>query len=213
MSFTKKAKNFNRDSRGMLSESTYFQLQYDPSLISIACSWTELSMRDQEKGRSPKKLKWLMDVPYVAHLKEKVLSFNMNLISSPQRIPRPSYRSIWGKVGEIRKSSFTEKAKIVDRSSLCIEVKEHVLSFNMILILSPQRPPRPSYLYPGNFGRLGKGSFTEKLKIVDRGCQRSALESTYLSCNMILISSLQRVRKLSCAFCERFGRAGKGWFT
>ena len=35
------------------------------------------------------------------------------------------------------KESFDDKAKIVDRSSLCIEVKEHVLSFNMILILSP----------------------------------------------------------------------------
>ena len=33
--------------------------------------------------------------------------------------------------------SFDDKAKIVDGGSLCIEVKEHVLSFNTILILSP----------------------------------------------------------------------------
>ena len=35
------------------------------------------------------------------------------------------------------KGSFNDKTKIVDRDSLCIEVKEHVLSFNMILTLSP----------------------------------------------------------------------------
>ena len=75
-------------------------------------------MGDQEKGRSPKKLKSLMDVPCVAHLKVHVLRFNMNLISSPYRIPRPSY-PFGGKLGRSGKGSFTEKAKIVDRSSLC----------------------------------------------------------------------------------------------
>ena len=45
---------------------------------------------DQEKGRSPTKIKSLMDVPNVALLKVQVLSFNMNLSSSPKRIPRPS---------------------------------------------------------------------------------------------------------------------------
>ena len=39
------------------------------------------------------------------------------------------------KFGISRKRSFNDKAEIVDRGSLCIEVKEHVLSFNMILIL------------------------------------------------------------------------------
>ena len=33
--------------------------------------------------------------------------------------------------------SIDDKAKIVDRGSLRIEVKEHVLSFNIILISSP----------------------------------------------------------------------------
>ena len=41
------------------------------------------------------------------------------------------------KFGISGKGSFNDKAKIVDRGSLCIEAKEHVLSFNMILILSP----------------------------------------------------------------------------
>ena len=37
---------------------------------------------DQVKGRSPKKLKSLIEVPYVAHLQQQVLSMNMNLIFS-----------------------------------------------------------------------------------------------------------------------------------
>ena len=67
---------------------------------------------DKEKGRSTKKPKSLMDVPNVAQLKVQVLSFNMNLISSPKRIPRPSY-PFRGKFGRSGKGSFTEKARIV----------------------------------------------------------------------------------------------------
>ena len=39
--------NFNRGSLSMSSESTCFQLQCDPSLISVACSWTELSTSEK----------------------------------------------------------------------------------------------------------------------------------------------------------------------
>ena len=38
---------------------------------------------DQVKGRSSKNLKALIEVPNVVHVKVHVLSFNMNLISSP----------------------------------------------------------------------------------------------------------------------------------
>ena len=38
---------------------------------------------DLAKGRSPKELKSLIEVPYVAHMKVQVLSFNMNFFSSP----------------------------------------------------------------------------------------------------------------------------------
>ena len=41
------------------------------------------NLGDQVKGRTPKKLKSLTEVPYVAHLKVQVLSFNKNLIFSP----------------------------------------------------------------------------------------------------------------------------------
>ena len=40
-------------------------------------------LEDQVKDRSPKKLKLLIELPYVAHLKVQILSFNKNLISSP----------------------------------------------------------------------------------------------------------------------------------
>ena len=56
---------------------------------------------------------------YVAHLKVQVPSFNMNLISSPQCVPRPSY-PFRGKFGRSGKGSFSEKAEIVDSGSICI---------------------------------------------------------------------------------------------
>ena len=46
---------------------------------------------DQVKGRSPKKLESLIEVPNVFHVKVHVLRFNMILISSPQRVLTPSY--------------------------------------------------------------------------------------------------------------------------
>ena len=71
------------------------------------------TLGDQVKGRSPKKLENVIEVPYVTFLKVHVLSFNMILISSLYRVPRPSYpfRRNFGRSG---KGSFTEKAKIVD---------------------------------------------------------------------------------------------------
>ena len=49
-------------------------------------------------GRSQEKLKSLIRVRYVAHLKVQVLFYNMILISSPWRVLRPSYpfREIFG---------------------------------------------------------------------------------------------------------------------
>ena len=76
-------------------------------------------MGEQEKDRSPKKLNLLIAVPNVAHLIVQVLSFNINLIPSPYRVPRPSY-PFRRKLGRSGKGSFTEKAKIVDRGSVCI---------------------------------------------------------------------------------------------
>ena len=72
------------------------------------------NLGDQVKGRSPKKLKSLIEVPYVAHLKVQILIFNMNLFSSPQCVPRPSYPFL-EKFGRSGKILFTEKAKNVDR--------------------------------------------------------------------------------------------------
>ena len=40
------------------------------------------TLGDQVKGLSPKKLKSLIEVPIVVHVKVRVLSFNMILISS-----------------------------------------------------------------------------------------------------------------------------------
>ena len=41
------------------------------------------TLGDQVKGRSPKKLEALIEVPNVDHVKVQILNFNMILISSP----------------------------------------------------------------------------------------------------------------------------------
>ena len=46
---------------------------------------------DQVKGRSPKKLKSLIEVPNAVHVQVHVLSFNMIHISSPLRVLTPCY--------------------------------------------------------------------------------------------------------------------------
>ena len=70
-------------------------------------------MGDKVKVSSPKKVKILIEVPNVVHVKVHVLSFNMILLSSPWRVPRPSYpfRRNFGRSGKV---SFTENARIVN---------------------------------------------------------------------------------------------------
>ena len=93
------------------------------------------NLGDQGKCRSPKKLKSLLEVPYVALLKEQVLSFKTNLFSAPLRVPRPSY-PFRENFGRSRKVLFAEKAKIVDRGSICSAPEVQALSFNVNLIFS-----------------------------------------------------------------------------
>ena len=71
-----------------------------------------------------------------------------------------------------------KKLKILIEVAEVCQVKLHVCSFKMILLSSPLRVPRPSYPFRKNFGRSGKGSSTEKAKIVNRGSQCSPHEST-----------------------------------
>ena len=63
------------------------KLQYVPShLRSVFVDrviYFGESLGDQVKGRSQKALKSLIEVPYVAHMKVHVQSFNTVLISSP----------------------------------------------------------------------------------------------------------------------------------
>ena len=49
------------------------------------------NLGDQVKGRSPKKLKLLIEVPYVLRVIVNVLRFYMIPVSSRLRVPRPSY--------------------------------------------------------------------------------------------------------------------------
>ena len=63
------------------------KLQYEPHLFSVRCSQTELSISGETFGRSGKgsfaeRLKSVIKVLYFMQVKEKVPSFNMDLISS-----------------------------------------------------------------------------------------------------------------------------------
>ena len=140
---------------------------------------------DQVKGRSQKNLKQLIVVPHVAHLRIQVLSCNMNLISSPQQAPRPSYPFL----------------------------KVQVLSLNMNLISSRQRVPRPSCPFREKLGDQVKGRSLKKLKSLIVVPYVAHMKIQVRRCNMNLFSSPQRVPRLSCAFWEKFGRTDKGSFT
>ena len=71
------------------------------------------TLEDQVKGRSPKKLKLLIEVPNVVHVTVQVLSFNAILHSTPRLVLRLSYpfRRNDGRSG---KGSFTDKDRIVN---------------------------------------------------------------------------------------------------
>ena len=70
------------------------------------------TLGDQVKGRSPKKLKSLIEVPNVVHMKVHVLSFNMILISSPLRVLTPSY-PFREDLGDKVKASPPQKLKLL----------------------------------------------------------------------------------------------------
>ena len=87
-------------------------------------------MGDLEKDRPPKKLKSLIEVPYVTRLKVQVLSVIMNLISSRKRFPRPSY-PFRGKFGDQVKDRSPKKVKYVAL------MKVQFTGFNINLFSSP----------------------------------------------------------------------------
>ena len=129
---------------------------------------------DQVKGRSPKDLQQWIVIPHVAHLKIKVLSCNMNLISSPQQAPRPSY-PFGGKFGRSGKGSFTEKAKIVVRISMCSTPERTGYELQYEPFLCSVACSWTELSIGGNLWRSGKGSFAENAQILGRGSLRSAL--------------------------------------
>ena len=78
---------------------------------------------------SPKKLKSLIEVPYV-------LSFNMILTSSPKRVPTPSY-PYRGNLGDQVKDRSPKQLKSLIEVPYVVHLKVQVLSFNNNVIFSP----------------------------------------------------------------------------
>ena len=60
-----------------------------------------------------------------------------------------------------------KKLKILIEVHLACQVKVHVFSFNIILLSSAERVPRPRYSLRRNFGRTGKGTLPEYAKLIN----------------------------------------------
>ena len=86
--------------------------------------------------RSPKKLKSLIEVPYVVAVKVHVLSFNMILISSPYCVPTLSYPFRGNLEDQVKCRSPKKLISLMDIPYV-EHLKVHTLSYNMILISSP----------------------------------------------------------------------------
>ena len=70
------------------------------------------TLGDQVKGRSPKNLESLIEVPNVVLVKVQVLSFNVILFTAPELVPRPRYQ-FQRILGVSRKWPNTQPAGIV----------------------------------------------------------------------------------------------------
>ena len=93
-------------------------------------------MGDQVKGHSPKKIKSLIEVPYLAHLKVQVLSFNMTLSFLRSVFIDPVIH--FGKnLGDQVKSHFPKKMISLIEVPYVAHLKVQVPIFNMNLFSSP----------------------------------------------------------------------------
>ena len=103
-------------------------------------------------------------------------------------------------LGDQVKGRLPKKLKSLIEVLYVLQVKEHVLRFNMIRISPPLRVPRLSYPFLGKFGRSCKGSFTERAKIIDEGSQCSALQST--ACKLESVECSLTKLYISVNICE-----------
>ena len=131
---------------------------------------------------STKKVKSLIEVPYVVEVKVHVLSFNMNLITSPYRVPTPSY-PFRGSLGDQVKGHFPKKVKSL------IDLKVQVLIFNMNLFSSSWHIPRPSNPIGKNLGDQGTCHSPKKLKSLLEFPYVAHLKVQVLIFNMNVFSS------------------------
>ena len=94
------------------------------------------NLGEQVKGRPTRKLQSLIEIPYVTCLKVQVLRFNMDLISSWYRVPRPSY-PLRGEFGDQVKGRSPKKLKSLRVVHYVAHLNIQVLSCNKNFISSP----------------------------------------------------------------------------
>ena len=113
-------------------------------------------------------------------------------------------------LGDQLKCRSSKKLNILKQYTSVLQLYVPVFRLKMILLSYPWRVPKPSNPIRRNFGRSGKGLFTEKAKIVNWGSQCSPPESTCskLQYDPYLISVACSYTELSISV--RFGRWSKG---
>ena len=94
------------------------------------------NLGDQGKCRSPKKLKSLLEVPYVAHLKEQVLSFNTTF-SLLRSVFLDRVIHFGKNLGDQVKGRFPKKLKSLIEVPYVAHLKIQVLSLDMNHFYSP----------------------------------------------------------------------------
>ena len=149
------------------------------------------TLGDQVKGRSPKKLKSLIEVPYVSHLKVQVLSFNMNNVFSPQDVHRLSYpfeKKNWD-IYQV-KGPLTFKQKSLIEVPYVLKWKNMFLSYLRSVFLDWVVHFVKNFIYfRGSLVDQVKGRSPKKLKLFIEVPNEAHLKVHILSYNMILMSS------------------------
>ena len=94
------------------------------------------TLGDQVKCRSRTKLKSLIEVPHVVHVKVHVLSFNI-ILSHIRSVFLHRVIHFGENLGDKVKGRPPKKLKIILKVPYVCQVKVHVYCFNMILLSSP----------------------------------------------------------------------------
>ena len=179
--FTEKGKIIDSGSPCIAPENTASKLQHEAFLFSIAGSQAELSFSGkiweirEAVVRRKVKIFHRVSLCIASERTCSKLQYNPYLISVASS---QTELSISGKLGRAGKGSFIEKAKVVDRGSVCIASKSTCSKLQYDPYHISVACFQTELSISGKLGRSGNGSFAKTTKIIDRASLSSVPEST-----------------------------------